>query len=53
MNLGEKNQGTVPNKCAKFQNVLPYGSRGCHRYASQKTTLMMMMMMMRLNKKKR
>ena len=26
-----KNQGTVPNQCAKFQNFLPYGSRGYRR----------------------
>src|SRR4029434_6394124 len=31
MKRGEKNQGTVPNQCAKIQNVLPYGSKACHR----------------------
>ena len=37
-----KNHGTVPNQCAKFQNLSPYGSRGCHRNPSQRKKMMMM-----------
>ena len=40
MKLGETNEGTIPKQCAKFQNFLPYGSRGCHRLQWQKTKKM-------------
>ena len=40
------NLGTVPNQCAKFQNILPYASMGSGRHPSQEKKMLM-------NKKKR
>ena len=39
MPLAGKNEGTVTNQCAKFKNVLPYGSRGCHRLQWQRKNM--------------
>ena len=52
MKLDEKNQGTVPNQCAKFQKFLQYGSRGCHDGIKIQMMMMMMMMMMNKNRQK-